>query len=138
MSTKSNLFCFWSADMRRSGLLQVGDRLGVAVSGGGDSVLLLNFLRQYAPECGLQLLVIHFNHQLRGSESDADERFVRELAEAAGLEFISSSADVRGAARKNQRNLEAVARDHRYKFFFDLLQSGRLDKIATGHTASDQ
>jgi tRNA(Ile)-lysidine synthase len=138
MRTKSNLFSSWSADMRRGSLLQVGDRLGVAVSGGGDSVLLLDFLRQAAPERGLQLTVVHFNHQLRGAESDADEQFVRELAEAAGLEVISSNADVRGVARKSRRNLEAAARDHRYKFFFDLLQNGRLDKIATGHTASDQ
>src|SRR5579872_6751989 len=80
MPRRSSLYNRWSLEMRRQGLFHSGERIGVAVSGGPDSVLLLNFLAQFSREAGLTLAVVHFNHHLRGEESDADEKFVRRLA----------------------------------------------------------
>jgi tRNA(Ile)-lysidine synthase len=136
-----NLYSRWSSEMRRSGFFRPGQRLGVAVSGGPDSVLLLDFMKQLGCEMGLLLTVVHFNHQLRGAESDADEAFVRGLAGRAptgAIEFICAAADVGRVAREKHRNLEATARELRYGFFFSLVDQGRMDKVATAHTANDQ
>ena len=124
--------------MRRSRLFGAGERIGIAVSGGPDSMLLLDFAVAYAREAGLILSVVHFNHHLRGAESDADELFVRDCARQLGLDFHGSGADVPAIARAKKRNLEAAARDLRYSFFFSLVRQGKLDKIATAHTANDQ
>ena len=58
--------------IRREGLLHAGDRVGVAVSGGADSVGLLRIMLELRPELGIVLSVVHFNHQLRGEEADAE------------------------------------------------------------------
>ncbi len=81
--------------LRKHELLRAGDRVGVAVSGGADSVGLLRILLDLRGELGIVLSVVHLNHKLRGEESDADEAFVRAMAAAHGLEFICESRDVR-------------------------------------------
>ena len=124
--------------MRRQRLFHAGERVGVAVSGGPDSILLLDFMAGLARELGLALAVVHFNHRLRGPESEADERLVRERAQELGLELIRSEAEVARVARERRKNLEATARDLRYRFFFSLVSRRRLDKVATAHTANDQ
>jgi tRNA(Ile)-lysidine synthase len=68
------------AYIRRERLLHPGDRVGIAVSGGADSVALLRIMIDLRPELGIVLSVVHFNHKLRGAEADADEHFVTELA----------------------------------------------------------
>ncbi len=138
MSRHADLYVRWSQEMRRSGLFRPGERVGVAVSGGPDSVLLLDFMRQLARDVGLSVVVVHFNHHLRGAESDADESIVLGLAREAGLEFIRGEADAAQVARERHRNLEATARELRYRFFFSVVNRGRLDKVATAHTANDQ
>ncbi len=69
--------------------------MAIAVSGGADSVALLRLLLELRAEIGIVLSVIHFNHQLRGGESDQDEAFVAELAREYKLELHSTGADVR-------------------------------------------
>ena len=73
--------------MGERGTFRAGERVGVAVSGGPDSILLLDFLAEFAPGAGLALAAVHFNHHLRGNESDEDERFVAERAKDLGVEF---------------------------------------------------
>ena len=108
-------------------LLRAGDRVGVAVSGGIDSVALLRLLLELRGELGIVLSVVHFNHKLRGSESDADERFVADLAREYDLEFHCDSDDVAGHAREEGVSLEAAARDLRYGFFRHLLADSNDD-----------
>ncbi len=115
-----------------------GERIGVAVSGGPDSALLLEFMNQLSRRLGLYLAVVHFNHHLRGRESDGDEAWVSRRADGLGLEFIRGEARVLQVARSKHKNLEAAARELRYRFFFSLINQGRLGKVATAHTASDQ
>ena len=62
------------------GMFHPGERIGAAVSGGADSVAMLRLLADLRPQLGIRLAVLHFNHQLRGNESDADEGFVASLA----------------------------------------------------------
>ena len=115
-----------------------GERVGVAVSGGADSVALLWCLVDAAPELGITLAVAHLNHCLRADESDADERFVADLADSLELPFYRECADVHTIAARNNRNLEETARLERYRFLEALVTTGTLDRIATGHTKSDQ
>jgi tRNA(Ile)-lysidine synthase len=143
--------------IRRDELLKPGDRLGVAVSGGADSVGLLRLLLELRKELGVVLSVVHFNHKLREGESDADEQFVAALARQHKLEFHSKSTDVAAHASAERLSIETAARELRYEFFAELLGGGssssghnrgkdkssdrapmRLDKIATGHTLDDQ
>jgi tRNA(Ile)-lysidine synthase len=138
MLGKSNTYSRWMKEVKRQGLFHPGQRVGVAVSGGPDSVLLLHFMRDLALEWGITLDVVHFNHHLRGAEADADERFVRSLADSMGIAFICGEADVGRAAHEKKRNLEATGRELRYRFFFSLVDQGRLDKVVTAHTANDQ
>lgn len=110
-------------DIRREELLRAGDRVGVAVSGGIDSVALLRLLLELRNELGIVVSIVHFNHRLRGAESDADQEFVAQLAREHGLEFYSASGDAARAASKEHSGLEAAARELRYGFFGELLGS---------------
>ncbi len=129
--------------IRRLELLKAGDRVGVAVSGGADSIGLLRILLELRAEIGLVLSVVHFNHKLRGAESDEDERFVSGLARELELEYHGGSGDAAAEASASGVSLEAAARDLRYDFFGQLQSAAeegapRLDKVATGHTLDDQ
>ena len=108
----------------RDELLRAGDRVGVAVSGGIDSVALLRLLLELRGELGIVLSVVHFNHKLRGADSDADQEFVANLARDHGLEFYCDSGDVARQAAEEGAGLEAAARELRYGFFRRLLGSG--------------
>jgi tRNA(Ile)-lysidine synthase len=123
---------------RKHGLLKAGDRVGVAVSGGADSVALLRLLLELRKEVGIVLSVVHFNHKLRGAESDQDERFVAELAQRHKLELRCQSGDVAAHAAEKHLSLETAAREMRYRYFQGLLSEGGLNRIATGHTLDDQ
>ncbi len=107
--------------IRRQELLRAGDRVGVAVSGGIDSVALLRLLLELRNELGIVLSVVHFNHRLRGSESDADQEFVANLAREHDLEFHVDGDDVAERAREEGVSVEAAAREVRYGFFRCLL-----------------
>ena len=124
--------------IRHEGLLKEGDRVGVAVSGGADSVALLRLLLELRPELGIVLSVVHFNHNLRGAESDADERFVVKFSQRHKLELHCNRADVKAYAADRHLSIEAAARQLRYRFFWRLMQEDRLNRIATGHTLDDQ
>jgi tRNA(Ile)-lysidine synthase len=110
--------------VRREELLRAGDRVGIAVSGGIDSVALLRLLLELRGELGIVLSVVHFNHGLRGVESEADQAFVAGLAREHGLEFYAASGDVAELAAEGHSGLEAAARELRYGFFRSLLGSG--------------
>jgi len=118
--------------------MRPGDRVGVAVSGGADSVALLLLLLDLREKLGVVLSVVHFNHKLRGKASDSDEKFVAQLAAKHGLEFHTASLYVAQKAKKEKANLEDTARRARYDYFRSLVDSGALTRIAVAHTADDQ
>jgi tRNA(Ile)-lysidine synthase len=124
--------------IQRSGLIHEGDRVGVGVSGGADSVALLLLLVAIKKKIGITLSVLHFNHKLRGGAADGDEKFVAALARKYRLPFYSANAAVRAIAKNGKANLEATARRLRYAFLSDCASEHHLDKIAVAHTADDQ
>jgi len=107
--------------VRRQELLSAGDRVGVAVSGGIDSVALLRVLLELRGELGIVLSVVHFNHKLRGEESDGDQEFVAAMAREHDLEFHFDSEDVARHAVEEHVSVETAAREMRYGFFRYLL-----------------
>lgn len=121
--------------LHRYNMLRFGRRLGVAVSGGGDSVCLLRVLLELAPELGLGLTVLHVNHGLRGPESDGDARFVAELAGGLGLKHYAVRPNPAVLA---DGNLEQNARNERIRLFSEWMRELELDAVALGHTLTDQ
>jgi len=122
----------------RYSMFQPGQRVGVAVSGGADSVCLLHVLRELAPRWNLRLVVLHLDHKLRGEESRQDAAFVRRLAAKLDLPFGLQETDVGALCRETGENLEQAARAVRLEFFQRERQAGTIDRVATGHTRSDQ
>jgi tRNA(Ile)-lysidine synthase len=126
--------------------LGVAGGLVVAVSGGADSVALLRAVRAGRTKTGLArpLIVAHFNHGLRGPESDADARFVEQLTDrlrkpgAAEPRFVGTREDVAAAARRDRDNLESTARRLRYAWLAEVAKEEGCPWVATGHTADDQ
>jgi tRNA(Ile)-lysidine synthase len=119
-------------------MIMPGERLGVAVSGGADSVALLRILEEIHTDIGVPLSIVHFDHQLRGEESERDSQFVRGLAHSAGFEFIVDRQDVAAQAKRRRWNLEDAARQLRYAFFHRVVAERRVARIAVAHTADDQ
>jgi tRNA(Ile)-lysidine synthase len=126
------------ATIQRHHMLRPGDIAAIAISGGADSVALLRIMEQLRAKLGIRLLAVHFNHQLRGAESDADQQFVVQLARQKNLELIIGTEDVAAWARDRACNLEDAARQCRYSFFSKLIQDGRATRMCVGHTADDQ
>jgi tRNA(Ile)-lysidine synthase len=119
-------------------LFRAGDRVGVAVSGGADSVALLLLSLELRARLGVVPCVIHLNHQLRGRAADGDEKFVAKLAEQHGLECFVEGVDVAARAKREKLNVEDAARRARYEFFAALVKEGKVTRVATAHTADDQ
>ena len=129
--------------IRKQDLLRPGDRVAAAVSGGADSVALLLLLEELQAELGIVLSVAHVNHQLRGAESDDDERFVANLAARLQLNLDAVTAPIetrasKAAGEQAKSGIEAAARNLRYGFFRELAENRRVTKIATAHTLDDQ
>ena len=117
---------------------KAGDRVAVAVSGGADSVALLLLLLELREKLGILISVAHFNHQLRGRASNADEKWVADLAAKYSLDFHVARADVAAKAKRNKTNLEDTARRARYAFFEELISAQLATKVAVAQTADDQ
>jgi len=124
--------------IREARMIALGDRVGVAVSGGADSVALLRLLAGLRERLGITLLVVHFDHQLRGADSEADAQFVAQLARKLDLEFFIRRENVAAIAAREKWNLEDAARRLRYGFFERVVEEGRANRIAVAHTADDQ
>ena len=116
------------AFIRQQNLIAEGDHIVCAVSGGADSVALLFAMYLLKDKLGIRLSAAHFNHHLRGEESDRDEVFVREFCDRYDIPLFLGGADV----KPGKKGLEAAARDARYAFL-----RGLNGKIATAHTADD-
>ena len=124
--------------IRRRGLLKAGERVVVAVSGGCDSMVLLHLLNRLAGEANWRLTVAHFNHQLRGAASEADEKLVVRTAEHSALACLCDRADVREHARSQGVSIEMAARELRHEFLARAAAEAGAGKIALAHHADDQ
>ena len=117
---------------RHAMLIPPSQRIGVAVSGGADSVVLLHLLHQLCSHFACQLHVLHVNHHLRAAASDADESFVRQLAASFDLPITIEQA------QPPSTQIEQQTRDLRRTFFQRAMRECKLNAVALGHTRSDQ
>ena len=114
-------------------LINKGDRILVALSGGVDSMVLAELLRRE----GYDIAFAHCNFHLRGKESDGDEQFVREYAERVGVKLLVKQFDTLQFVENNKVSVEMAARELRYTWFDELVNSD-FDKLALAHHADDQ
>ncbi len=110
------------------------DKILIAVSGGIDSVVLLNLFYQ----AGYAIGIAHCNFKLRGDESDQDEIFVRELAEKYKIGINVKTCDASAYAGSNKCSIQEAARELRYQWFEDVCQSKGYDKVAVAQHIDDQ
>ena len=116
------------------GMLPEGAKILCACSGGADSVCLLHLLQQTE---GVSVACAHFNHGLRGAESDRDEAFVKELCAGLGVPCVTGCGDVAEYAGENGLGIEEAARELRYAFLEKTAAELGCDRIATAHNAED-
>ncbi len=109
----------------------------VAVSGGQDSVCLLHILKGLQVELGIDLHVAHLDHCLRGTESEADARYVAELAKKLGIPVTIGQCDVRAYQKAHRTSMEEAAREVRYNFLSGVAESIGIDRVAIAHTMDD-
>lgn len=124
--------------IRRFSMLERGDQVLCAVSGGPDSVTLLHALWSLRDDLGISLYVAHLNHSFRGVESDGDAEYVCDLAANLGLECVVEKVDVPEIQRTLRLSAEEAARMVRYEFLERAADDIGARRIALGHTADDQ
>lgn len=117
-------------------MIDPGDTVVCGLSGGADSVCLLDVLARLREPLGFTLAAAHYNHNLRGAESDGDEAFVRQLCRDMDIPLLVGSGDVAAAAAG--AGVEETARKMRYEFFGRGLEHFSAQKLATAHNADDQ
>jgi len=123
--------------IQQYGMIEKGDRIYIAVSGGQDSVSLLHFLNSIKKEFQLDLGIIHVNHLLRGNDSDKDDFYVKQLAQRYKLPFRSERIDVGEYARLKKLSIEEAARHCRFFCFTKIAKELNIKKIAVAHTRDD-
>jgi tRNA(Ile)-lysidine synthase len=125
--------------VRKYGLVETAEGVLVGVSGGPDSIALLHVLYSLRERLGIaQLRVLHFDHRLRGKDSDADRAFVEAQAEKLGLHCFCIAEDVLDYRQHHGLSLEMAARACRHRFFRTAMDQFRAQRLALGHTANDQ
>ncbi len=140
MKDKAVTLGFWNrvaANARRRGLFRDGDSILLAVSGGPDSVAMLDFFAGQARTHRLKLYVCHVNHRLRGRLADADAAFVKRLAAVYGLPASVLAADVKKLAKAHGKSVEHAARDARYRLLAAAALKRGCRLVATAHHADD-
>ncbi len=123
--------------IREHGLLEKGDKVICAVSGGADSMCLLTVMKALADELELKVYAANLNHSLRGAEGDGDSQYVETVCEIKGIPFFGKKLDIAAIAKARGKSVEETGRDERYRFFAEAAASLGGAKIATGHNMGD-
>ena len=137
MNSEKSVFQMVSATIFEKKMINKGDRILAAVSGGADSVCMLHVLNRLKSIIGFDVYCAHLNHNLRGEAADADEKFVIELCGRLGIPVFTKSVDVESLAKEKKMPLEEAGRFARYEFFDELSQRYRITKTATAHNKND-
>ncbi|MFD1706507.1 tRNA lysidine(34) synthetase TilS [Siminovitchia sediminis] len=124
--------------IEKHGLLRRGDFVVAAVSGGPDSMAMLDFLVKRQDMYGIRLAVAHVDHMLRGEESVQDLEYVRSYCDHYGLELKAASIDVKQKMKLEQTGMQETARKYRYRFFASVMEELGANKLAVAQHADDQ
>ncbi|TFB10302.1 tRNA lysidine(34) synthetase TilS [Candidatus Marinimicrobia bacterium MT.SAG.2] len=124
--------------IKKNQLLKKGDKVLAAVSGGVDSTLMLHLLCDNIGKYGIELSVIHFNHQLRGKEAERDAKFVEKLTTELNIPFYFEKLNVKGEAKKLGTSIQDAGHILRRKKYADYVEKYKFNKIATAHHRDDQ
>ncbi|MGL5068596.1 MAG: tRNA lysidine(34) synthetase TilS [Sarcina sp.] len=119
-------------------MIEEGDRVLVALSGGLDSVCLLHLLHSLKQKLNIELYAAHVNHLIRGDEAFADENYAKELCESLDIKFFVRRVCVEDIAKDKGISTEMAGRDERYGFFNEIKDEFQINKIAIAHNANDQ
>lgn len=122
--------------IKEHNLIEVGDRILISLSGGADSVFLLNFLNKYKNKYKVELSAFHLNHLLR-KESKFDQEFCLKICSQLKIPFYTSNKNVKLFSKKNKISIEEAGRTLRYIMLNELSDKYSFNKIATGHNLDD-
>lgn len=125
--------------IKKYNLIENGDKLVLAVSGGPDSMAMLNILNELKKDSiiDFEFSVAHINHMIREEAKD-DEEYVKKYCNQNGIDFYSKSIDVKKLANNNKVGTEEAGRYVRYKFFDEVLEKTSSNKIAIAHNKNDK
>ncbi len=124
--------------IKKYNMLRKNDGVLVGVSGGPDSITLLNVLNGLKKEYALNIVIAHLDHKFRGEESRADRKFCEDLAKKYNIEIVCEEIDVPRIAKEKSISPEEAARFERYAFFKRVALEKGIDNVAVGHTRDDQ
>ncbi|WP_315074953.1 tRNA lysidine(34) synthetase TilS [uncultured Clostridium sp.] len=119
-------------------LIKRGDKILIALSGGPDSVCLLNILFELKEELNIEIAAAHLNHLLRGEDALRDEEYVIDICNKMGIRCFTKRVDINAYAEEHKLSSEMAGRNVRYDFFDEILNREGFNKIATAHNANDQ
>lgn len=123
--------------IKANNLIEDGDRILIGVSGGPDSVCLMQILADIFKDTGVKLFAVHVNHGIRGAEADKDQAFVKEMCNNLGIPFSAYRYDVKSIANSEGLSEEEAGRKVRYKAFFDASVKYKCNKVAIAHNKND-
>ena len=123
--------------IKKYNLIEKGDSIVIGVSGGPDSICLLNILNSLKDELEIRIYVAHVNHMLR-EEADTETEYVKSFCEKLGIECFCKKIDIEDISKKEKLGTEEAGRNERYKFFDEILQKTNSNKIATAHNSNDK
>lgn len=124
--------------VKKYNMIQSGDKILVALSGGPDSVCLLHILYSLRKTLNIELYAAHVNHCLRGKDADDDEQYVRDLCNELGVKVFTQKFNVEKYGEEKGLSCEMAGREVRYKYFNELRKKYNIQKIALAHNANDQ
>ena len=132
------LFCYNNRmNVELQGLVKSGETIAVALSGGSDSMALLNYLLSVKERYGINVIALNVEHGIRGEESIADSEFVANYCEKKSIPLLTYSVDCPEYSKKHKLTSEEGARVLRYRCFNDAVINKKCDKVATAHHLSD-
>ena len=127
-----------SAAMDKYSMLPRGAEVAAALSGGADSVCLLDVLLRLSKTKKFTVCAAHLNHMIRGEEAERDMKFCEELCEKLGVALYAEKRDVPELARENGLTEEEAGRRARYDFFARLMSEHNINAAATAHNKNDR
>lgn len=124
--------------IQQESLIETGNRVLVACSGGVDSIALLHFIATNRAFLSIEVAAVHIDHMLRGEQSAQDGELVKALCENLNIPFHGEKIAVPDLIEKKGGNVQAVCREERYKSFAKIMHENAYDSLATAHHAEDQ